>query len=97
MKAVDVLFRLHRGIDDFLADVAWERGLDEDAMQASVVIQFRKQLKQNRFAGVFRQDVGFGKNVEFTAGLLLATDVNLGGRIFSDANESQTGLDAASF
>ena len=39
--------------------------------------------------------MGFGKNAEFGAGFLLATDINPGRRIFANTNEREARLDPA--
>ena len=60
-------------------------------------IQFDDEREQFAFGSLFREDVRFGNDAEFGAGFFLATDVNLGRRIFADTNKREAGDDPAFF
>ena len=89
MKTVHVLLRQNGGIDHRFADVFRQRRLHQNSVQPRIGVQFLQQREQFSLAGRFRQNVRFGKNAEFGAGLFLAPDINLGRRVFADAHERE--------
>ena len=64
-------------------------------MQTGIRVQLFQQCKQFGLACSFSQNMRFGKNAEFRAGLFLATDIDFGSRVFANADERETGLHAA--
>ena len=78
-----------------LPDLFREGRLNQDSVQARIGIQFSQQREQLAFARLFGQDVRFGNDSEFGAGLLLASDVNLGRRILAHAHKREAGYDPA--
>ncbi len=58
-------------------------------MQPRIGVQLFQQHEQFIFTCGFRQNVHFRKNAEFSAGFLLATDINPGRRVFANTNERE--------
>ena len=97
MKSIHVLRRQHGGIDDFLADVFGQWSLDEDAVNLWINIELRQQCEQLSFGSFLCENVRLGRDAEFGASLLFASDINFGRWIFADAHEREARLDAARF
>src|SRR5262249_48355853 len=97
MKPVDIFRRRHRSINDGLADLSGQRGLDQNSMQTGVPVQSLEQSQHLGFGSLFGQDMGFGEYPQLGAGLFLPADINSGGWIFTDSDESQARRNAAGF
>ena len=97
MKANDIFSREDGGIDEGLADLRRQRGLDENAMQSRIGVEPIQQADEFIFAGGLVEDMRFGKDGKIVAGLFLSADVNFRGRVFANADEREAGLNAACF
>ena len=65
-------------------------------MEALVSVEFFDEAKQFSLRSGGRQDSSFGEQAQATSSFLLHADVNSRRGIFTDTNEDQTGLNAAS-
>ena len=97
MKTIHVFRRLHGGIDDFLADVFGQGSLHKNSVNTRIGIELRQQREQFGFGSFLGENVCFRSDAEFSAGFLLAPDLDFGCGIFSDAHERKARLDAARF
>ena len=67
-----------------------QRQLNQDAVDARLIVEAVDQRHQFVLAGGGRQVIGLGNKADFLAVLALVRDIDLGGRVATNQNHSQT-------
>src|ERR1043166_428319 len=92
MKTVHVFPRRNRRVNSSLVDGPGQGRLDENGVDARVLVQLFDQAEQFRLSGGRGQHSSLGKNSQTLRRLLLHAHVNSRGGIFTDANENEPRL-----
>ena len=74
-----------------------QRRLHENAVKMFRGIELGNQREQFSFGSLISENVRLGNDAEFGAGFFLATDIDLGGRVFTDTNKREAGNGSALF
>ncbi|MPM92222.1 hypothetical protein SDC9_139357 [bioreactor metagenome] len=92
MEAVDILLG-GDGFEHFLfVEMLRQRQLDQDAVNGRIGIQFGDLVEHHLLVDIAVIDDLFGMHADGQAAIDLVLHINLGGRVFADQNNHQTGL-----
>lgn len=94
MEAIDVFAGIDGADDFFFVDVLGRWALDEDAVDGGIVVEIAHDLHEFLLAGGGGEDNFLGENAEIAAGFDFGTDVDLGGWIFANEDNSEARLNA---
>ena len=95
MEAVDILSGIDGQGDLVLVDVLGRGGLDKNAVDLRVDIEFGDQIEQFVLRGSGGKFELVGMHAERSAGAVLVADIGLGGGVLSNKNYGESGGDAA--